>query len=431
MRLSADTAKVKVLVIATQKTAVAGRISIALADVGFRIAALTPHGHPVRRTHKIQDHFACHARPQLKSIIRAIERWSPDLLVCTDDLAVSKLQALHRRTAASDDKARRRISELIEFSLGPATSFCTTHNKSDFFARVQIEGLRYPKTVIMPAGRPFESIPAELIYPIVVKADQSYGGICVRIVNSASDLRATVWELQTPATWRGPLRRLFGGILGSGALARLMLPLRRTVSLQQFIAGRPSNRAVVCWRGKVLTGVSVEVLEVTHKHGPASVVRVIDHPEMEIGAERMVKCLDLSGFVGFDFVLDSSDQAWLIEMNPRVTPICHFCVADGTNLAGSLYRQLTGLQPLPKLPPINSRLIAIFPNEILRCPSSGYLQSCHHDVPWNEPDFACQVLSQALRMGLRSRVRTFVEYHLPAVVRALVTVGLVDPRPSD
>jgi hypothetical protein len=158
---------------------------------------------------------------------------------------------------------------------------------------------------------------------------------------------------------------------------------------------------------------------------------VIDHPEMEIGAERMVKCLDLSGFVGFDFVLDSSDQAWLIEMNPRVTPICHFCVADGTNLAGSLYRQLTGLQPLPKLPPINSRLIAIFPNEILRCPSSGYLQSCHHDVPWNEPDFACQVLSQALRMGLRSRVRTFVEYHLPAVVRALVTVGLVDPRPSD
>src|SRR6266851_5462817 len=107
---------VKVLVIATQRTAVGSRISIALAEVGFRVAALTPHGHPVRRTRKIQDHFGWHVRPQLQSIIRAIERWSPDLLVCADDLAVSKLQALHRRTAASDDKARRYICELIESS---------------------------------------------------------------------------------------------------------------------------------------------------------------------------------------------------------------------------------------------------------------------------------------------------------------------------
>ena len=421
----ADTEKVKVLVIATQKTAVAGRISIALADVGFRVAALTPHGHPVRRTRKIQDHFACHARPRLKSIIRAITRWSPGLLVCADDRAVSKLQAVHRRTAASDDKAQRRISELIEFSLGPATSFRATLNKSDFFARVKIEGLCSPKTIVMPAGRPFELAP-ELLYPIVVKADQSYGGICVRIVNSASDVRATVWELQTPATWRGISRRLFGSILRSGALARLKLPLRRTVSLQKLIPGRPSNRAVVCWRGKVLAGISVKALEVKHKHGPASVVEVIDHPEMAMTAERMVKCLDLSGFVGFDFILDSSDQAWLIEMNPRVTPICHFCLPDGTNLAGSLYRQLTGLQPLPKLPAMKSGLIAIFPNEVLRCPSSGYLQSCHHDVPWNEPKLVSHVLSQALRTSLRRRVRTFLEYHLPAVVRALVRGGVVD-----
>jgi len=416
-----DAAMVKVLVIATQRTAVGGRISIALAEVGFRVAALTPHGHPVRRTRKIQDHFGWHVRPQLQSIIRAIERWSPDLLVCADDLAVSKLQALHRRTAASDDKARRYICELIESSLGPAPSFRATHNKSDFFARLQIEGLRSPKTVVMPAGRPFASVPAEIIYPIVVKADQSYGGLCVRIVNTASDLRATVWELQTPATWRGTFRRLFGAILGCGALGRLRLRLVRTVSLQQLIPGRPANRAVVCWRGKTLAGISVEVVEETHTYGPASVVRVINHLGMALGAERMVRCLDLSGFVGFDFILDSLDQAWLIEMNPRVTPICHFCLADGTNLAGALYRQLTGLEPLPNLPPANSDIIALFPNEILRCPSSGYLRSCHHDVPWNEPKLVCHVLSQALRTRLRSRVRTSLEYHLPAVVRALVS----------
>jgi hypothetical protein len=426
----AETTKLKVLVIATQKTAMAGRISIALADVGFRVAALTPYGHPARWVFKIEDHFACHARLQVKSIVRAIDQWSPDLFVCADDLAVSKLQALHQRAAASNANARRGISELIEFSLGPATSFPARHKKSEFLHRVQSEGVRSPKAFVMPAGRPFGSVPAELSYPIVVKADGSHGGLCVRIVNSASDLRAAVCELQTPATWRGPSRRVFGAILGSGALARFMLPLRRTISLQQFIPGRPGNRAVVCWRGKVLAGISVDVVAETHKLGPASVVRVIDHPEMAIGAERMVKCLGLSGFVGFDFVLDPSDRAWLIEMNPRVTPICHFCLANGTNLASSLYRQLTGLQPLSEIPAAKSGLIAIFPNEILRCPSSGYLQSGHHDVPWNEPQFVYHVLGQALRAGFRRRVRKFLEHHLPAIVRALVRIGAVDPRPS-
>ncbi len=181
-RADDDGAKLKVLVIATQKTALAARISMALADVGFRVAALTPHGHPVRRSRKIREHFAYYTRPRLRSAIRAIYRWSPDLLVCADDLAVRELQALYQRTATSDDKAQRHISELIESSLGPTTSFPATHNKSDFLTRVQIEGLRCPKTIVIPGTRAFKSVPAELIYPIVVKADQSYGGICVRIV---------------------------------------------------------------------------------------------------------------------------------------------------------------------------------------------------------------------------------------------------------
>jgi glutathione synthase/RimK-type ligase-like ATP-grasp enzyme len=422
----ADATKLKILVIATQKTALAARISIALADIGFRVAALTPHGHPARRLREIQDHFAYHTQPRLISIVRAIDRWSPDLLVCVDDLAVRELQNLHQRTAASDDKTRRQISELIELSLGPASSFSAMHNKSAFLALAEIEGLRTPRTIVLPAACAFESVPAELIYPIVVKADHSFGGRCVRIVNSAADVRAAVWEFQTPNTWRGIVRRVFGAILE--ALNRpLMLSLRRAISLQQYIPGRPSNRAVICWKGKVLAGISVEAVEVTGEQGPASVVRVIDHSEMAIAAEHVVKRLELSGFVGFDFVLDSLNQAWIIEMNPRVTPICHFFLADGTNLAGSLYSQMTGLQPLSRLTPINCGLIALFPNEIVRSPTSEYLQSCRHDVPWNEPELVLSVLNRALRPRISRRLRTFLERYLPAVVDALVRIGLADP----
>jgi glutathione synthase/RimK-type ligase-like ATP-grasp enzyme len=424
-------AKLKVLVIATQKTPVAARISMSLADGGFLVAALTPHGHPVRVSRKIQDHFAYHTRPRFKSTVRAIGRWSPDLLVCADDLAVRELQTLHRRTATSDDKARRHISELIELSLGPATSFPAMRNKSDFSAEVESEGLCSPKTIVIPAKCAFQRLPAELIYPIVVKADQSYGGRCVRIVNSAAHIRATVWELQTPSTWRYGFRRFFGTILSSKALACVRLPLRRTISLQQYIAGRPANRAVICWKGNVLAGISVEALEVENENGPASVVRLIDHPEMAMIAERMVRRLNLSGFVGFDFVLDSSNQAWIIEMNPRVTPICHFSLTDGTNLAGSLYMQMTGLRSLSSLAPINCGLIALFPNEIVRSPFGEHLQFCQHDVPWNEPEVVRIVLDEALRTGVLKRVRRFLGRYFPPIMSALIRVGLADPRRDD
>lgn len=402
----AGAAKLKVLVVATHNTALAARISMALADVGFCVAALSPHGHPVRRLRGISNYFAYHALSRSKSIVRAIDRSSPDLLVCADDLAARELQTLHRRAAASADGARRKISKLIELSLGPAASFPAMRNKSEFLALAEIEGVRSPKTIVVPGNRAFEFAPAQLAYPIIIKADQSYGGICVRFANSDADVRAAVWELQTPTTWRSIFRRFFGAVLKSEVLRPVRLPLRRTISLQQYIPGRPCNRAVVCWEGKVLAGISVEAREVMGEFGPASVVKLIDHPEMTIAAEHMVRRLGLSGFVGFDFVLDSSNQAWMIELNSRVTPICHFRLADGTDLAGSLYTELTGLRPRSTPATIGGELIALFPNEVVRSPSGVYLQSCEHDVPWNEPEMVCSVLEQALRVRMSRRMRS-------------------------
>jgi len=419
-------AQLTILVFATENTPLAARISIALDSVGFRVAALTPHGHPVRQARRIQHHLTYHTRSRLKSIVRAIDRWSPDLLVCTDDLAVRKLQTLHQRAAASDDKTRRHIADLIELSLGPSTSFPATRNKSEFLALAELEGLRCPRTIVYPATRAFTPSPAELTYPIVVKADHSEGGRCVRIVSDDADLRAAVWELQTPSTWRA--RRFFGAILGSESLSPLMLPLRRTISLQQCIVGRPANRAVICWKGEVLAGIGVEAVEVSHEHGPASVVRLIDHPEMAMIAERMVKRLNLSGFVGFDFVLDLANSAWLLEMNPRVTPICHFSLAKGTNLAGSLYAQMKGRLPPSRPALIDRDLIALFPEGIIRSPSSNYLLSCQHDVPWDEPELVRGVLNQRLQTGILRRAREFVERYFPVVVDALVRLGLIDAR---
>ena len=44
---------------------------------------------------------------------------------------------------------------------------------------------------------------------------------------------------------------------------------------------------------------------------------------MTVIAQMMVETLSVVRIIGFDFVLDSKNAAWLIEINPHVTPICH------------------------------------------------------------------------------------------------------------
>jgi hypothetical protein len=55
--------------------------------------------------------------------------------------------------------------------------------------------------------------------------------------------------------------------------------------VQTYIHGRPANCAVLCWEGKVLAGIGVEVVRAQGLTGPATVVRLAESPEMMVPAE--------------------------------------------------------------------------------------------------------------------------------------------------
>jgi hypothetical protein len=97
-------------------------------------------------------------------------------------------------------------------------------------------------------------------------------------------------------------------------------------------------------------------------------------------------------------------------------------------LVNSLYMQMTDLRPLPTPAPINRGLIALFPNEIARSAFSEHLQSCYHDVPWDEPELVRAILNQALRTGIWRRLRTFLDHHFPVLVNLLIGLGVADRR---
>jgi len=164
------------------------------------------------------------------------------------------------------------------------------------------------------------------------------------------------------------------------------------VSVQSYIQGHPANCAVVCWQGTVLAGIAVEVVSSEGLTGPASVVRVVDNQDMMTAAERIARRLGLSGFFGLDFVIqDGTNEVFLIEMNPRCTPLCHLQLGKGRDLVGALYAQLSGL-PLRDNPPVTENdLIAYFPQAWAS--KSELLESSFQDIPQDEPDLVKELLS--------------------------------------
>jgi len=75
-------------------------------------------------------------------------------------------------------------------------------------------------------------------------------------------------------------------------------------------------------------------------------VRFVYNPDMRRTAGALIEAWGLTGFIGFDFIVDSQESAWLIECNPRPVSISHMGARVGEDLCRALHRQLTGQPPL-------------------------------------------------------------------------------------
>ena len=64
---------------------------------------------------------------------------------------------------------------------------------------------------------------------------------------------------------------------------------------------------------------------------------VVEGVQMKAAARAIVRHLGLSGMCGFDFVLDATGAAHLIEINPRATQVNHLRLGPAT-----IYRQRSG-----------------------------------------------------------------------------------------
>ena len=392
----------RVLLTDTNRWPAPARLAIGLAKAGCHVSAVCPrHDHPLLKTSVVRQSFTYSGLRPLDSLVAAIDAVRPDIIIPSDDGGVRHLHELYAQVCRQG-AAGSVIANLIERSLGAPASYPIVSSRYDLLGVAREEGIRVPDTSQVRTVEELNALLTREKFPWVLKVDGTFGGRGVRVAQTPEIARESFLQITRLFSMKGVFKRL---ILNNDPfwVRPWWNRFRPAVIVQSYIDGRPANCAVACWEGKVLAGLGVEVVSAEGLTGPAIIVRVVDNPEMMIAAERIARRLGLSGFFGLDFMIENeSGAAYLIEMNPRCTPLCHLQLGKGRDMIGALCAQLSG-QPFRETPPVTQNdLIAYFPQA--RSCKSELLQSCFLDIPVEEPELVQALLRPQPNRGLLSRL---------------------------
>ena len=348
-----------VLLTDTTRWASAARLAIGLSGVGVRVSAVCPQGHPVLKTRVIQHIFPYSGLRPLPALRTAIEVSNPQIIIPCDDRSVQHLHELHaqaQRLGTSGDE----VASLIERSLGPPESYPIVSARYKLLNTARDEGFCVPATALINTLDDLDSWLTHQPFPWVLKGDGTSGGRGVKIARTRDEAEQFFRQIKTLFRATRAVKRLITN-RDSFWLQPWWRRTRPAVIAQSYVHGRPANCAVVCSDGKVLAGIGVEVISSEGPTGPATVVRVVDNPEMMRCAERIACKLRLSGFFGLDFMIEEGTGAtYLIEMNPRCTGLCHLQLGRGRDMIEALRAQLSG-QPHRENSPVTQNDLIILP----------------------------------------------------------------------
>jgi hypothetical protein len=306
----------------------------ALERAGFSVALV--HGQAGGHTLHDASVALFLARPlQFRHTIeRVMQDLSPDLVVPTDEPSFQHLREIYAMRSEAG-RMRSPIARTIAKSLGDLASYDCVASSADLQHFAREHGLPVPNSVEVDDEGTLKALLESVPLPVMLKGDGGLAGSRSEPVRSMEAGVAAYHRI----TGASHVTKLWKEQNKLHRLSDLLQPRLRSVLLQQYIDGVATKRSIACRDGQVLAGVSVEPLD----GGPALVAKIIRHQAMDEIAAFVAKTLNLSGIVGFDFVLEhATRQAWLIAVKPYAASMSQLAAAGDIGLPDALHAGFAG-----------------------------------------------------------------------------------------
>jgi hypothetical protein len=389
---------IKILLADTDRRPYTARLAMAFAAAGCEVSAVCTSHNPINAVRARPQLFPYSAVSPKLSLLHAIQSANPDLIVPCDDRAVLHLQQLCGQAGLSPSVVR-----VIERSLGPSGSFPVVSARYPLLELAREQGIRVPATQYLQTPQDLEEWRTKQPFPWVLKADGTWGGGGVKVAETDAQVVPLFSSLGQPCKLKSAIKRLLV-YRDPFYLREWWQRTSRPLIAQAYIAGRPANCAVACWKGRVLSQTNVEVLATADPTGPAKIVRLVDNPAMTVAAKRIAEKLELSGFFGLDFVIeDGTEDTYLIEMNPRCTPLTHVQFGSTAGLVTALCSAFLGLPAEASSSPSNfGEVIAYFPQA--HGAKDELNKTAFYDIPHDEPELAEALLYRFPKQTLLYRI---------------------------
>lgn len=361
------------------------RMARCLAEAGFAVSLLTPHGAPAEKSRFVSriGYLVDNASPQdwVYAFAAMVKATAPRIVLPCDEVSLRLLQALVLMPHHDmNSTVRLQLATLITDSLGDPAHFHDCINKLRFPDAAGALGLRVPAFAIAASLGEAERFAVSSGYPVVVKRSHSAAGAGVAVCNGPVELAQAFAMLSRPDALH----------FGDAEHGRVLV--------QAHVPGATHYHNAVAWKGELLAGQASEQLAATQR-GPASVVRYYHSPPLRAMTADLARGFGISGVLVPEFIIHrDTGEPYLIEVNRRMTHGTHRGAAFGVDLGAALHAAMLGL-PSPTradLDPGEEHFVAHFPLEWTRDPQSRYLREYPVDIPWDEPELLQAIVERAM-----------------------------------
>ena len=363
----------------------AARMSRCLAEAGFTVSLLTPENSPSEKSRFLTKvgHIGANTtwHQWVFAFAAMVKATSPRIVLPCDDTAVRLMQALVLTPPDNLQPALRfELATLIAESLGTPAHYHASIDKTLISPAAEALGVRVPAFDVVSALGEAQRFALRHGYPVVVKRNHSSAGQGVAVCADAAALSAAFEMLRQPDVLA----------LGDTRDGELLV--------QAHIPGRIHYHNSVAWKGVLLAGQASEQLAATAR-GPASAVRYYRSPVLREMSTTLAAGFGISGVYVPEFVIhDGTGDAYLLEINRRMTHGTHRGAAFGVDLGAALFAAINGLPATTRsdLDPGEEHFAVHFPLEWTRDPESRYLRDYPVDVPWGEPELVEAIVTQVM-----------------------------------